>query len=69
MIVVRARRPATSPGPATTLAAGAPGRRVFGVAADVSSEADNARLFAFAEKEFGRLDVLVCNAGISGLRG
>jgi NAD(P)-dependent dehydrogenase (short-subunit alcohol dehydrogenase family) len=51
------------------LAAGAPGRRVFDVAADVSSEADNARLFALAAKEFGRLDILVCNAGILGAKG
>jgi len=53
----------------TALAAGAPGRRVIDVAADVSSEADNARLFAIVEKEFGRLDVLVCNAGILGAKG
>lgn len=51
------------------LAAAAPRRRVIEVAADVSSEADNARLFAVAEREFGRLDVLVCNAGILGAKG
>jgi len=53
----------------TALAAGAPGRRVIDVAADVSSEADNARLFGIVAKEFGRLDVLVCNAGILGSKG
>jgi NAD(P)-dependent dehydrogenase (short-subunit alcohol dehydrogenase family) len=53
----------------TALAAGAPGRRVIDVAADVSSEADNARLFGIVEKEFGRLDALVCNAGILGSKG
>jgi 3-oxoacyl-[acyl-carrier protein] reductase len=51
------------------LAAGAPGRGVFGIAADVSSEADNDRIFALAQEEFGRLDVLVCNAGILGSKG
>jgi NAD(P)-dependent dehydrogenase (short-subunit alcohol dehydrogenase family) len=51
------------------LAAGAPGRRVIGIDADVSSEADNARLFALAATEFGRLDILVCNAGILGAKG
>jgi NAD(P)-dependent dehydrogenase (short-subunit alcohol dehydrogenase family) len=51
------------------LAADAPGRRVIDVAADVSSEADNARLFGVVAKEFGRLDVLVCNAGILGAKG
>lgn len=51
------------------LAAGAPARRLFGIAADVSSEADNARLFALAEREFGRLDILMCNAGIMGSKG
>lgn len=51
------------------LAGGAPGRRVIDVAADVASEDDNARLFAAAEREFGRLDVLVCNAGILGAKG
>lgn len=53
-----------------TLAAGAPGRKVLGIAADVSSEADNTTLFALAEKEFGgKLDILVCNAGILGAKG
>lgn len=51
------------------LGAAAPGRRVQGVAADVASEDDNARLFAAAERAFGRIDVLVCNAGILGAKG
>lgn len=44
-------------------------RRVVDVSADVSSAADVARLFEVIEREFGRLDVLVCNAGIFGAKG
>ncbi len=40
------------------------GARVLEVAADVGREADAQRLVAEAEREFGRLDVLVANAGI-----
>ena len=45
------------------------GRDVVDVPADVSSPADVERLFDVAEKRFGRLDVLVCNAGIFGAKG
>lgn len=41
--------------------------RVFGVLADVADEGDVERLFATADREFGRLDVLVNNAGIARL--
>ena len=41
------------------------GARAEFVAADVTSEADWERLVATAEQRFGRLDVLVNNAGIS----
>lgn len=44
------------------------GRRVVGVAGDVTSEADCARVVGRVEDEFGRLDVLVNNAGVN-LRG
>lgn len=44
------------------------GRRVVPVVADVSSEDDVKRLVAQAEKEFGRADVLVNNAGVSFLK-
>jgi 3-oxoacyl-[acyl-carrier protein] reductase len=37
---------------------------LFGVAADVSIEADVANLFAFAEERMGGVDILVANAGI-----
>jgi 3-oxoacyl-[acyl-carrier protein] reductase len=40
------------------------GGRAFAVQADVSRQADVRRLFAEAKKAFGRLDVLVNNAGI-----
>lgn len=47
-----------------------PARTVAGIAADVSSEADNVRLFAEASRLFGgKLDVLVCNAGVLGTKG
>jgi 2-deoxy-D-gluconate 3-dehydrogenase len=44
------------------------GRRVVPIVADVSREADVSRLVGEAEKEFGRLDVLVNNAGVSFLK-
>lgn len=37
---------------------------VHGIAADVSAEADVARLFAFAEERMGGVDILVASAGI-----
>jgi 2-deoxy-D-gluconate 3-dehydrogenase len=48
--------------------AGKTGRRVVPVVADVSREEDVSRLMAETVKEFGRLDVLVNNAGVSFLR-
>ena len=36
---------------------------VYGVQADVSKPEDVQRIFDFAEKKFGRLDVLINNAG------
>ncbi len=44
------------------------GRRVVPVVADVSSEDDVRRLVHRAEKEFGKVDVLVNNAGVSLLK-
>jgi 2-deoxy-D-gluconate 3-dehydrogenase len=44
------------------------GRRVIPVVADVSREEDVSRLMGETVKEFGRLDVLVNNAGVSFLR-
>lgn len=38
--------------------------KVFGVAADVSSEDDVSSLFAFAVKQMGGVDILIANAGI-----
>jgi NAD(P)-dependent dehydrogenase (short-subunit alcohol dehydrogenase family) len=50
-------------------AAAAPGAQVFAEVADVSSEADVSRLSKIVEKQFGRLDILVSNAGIYGPKG
>ena len=44
------------------------GRKVLPVVADVSRESDVSRLVGEAWKKFGRLDVLVNNAGVSLLR-
>jgi 3-oxoacyl-[acyl-carrier protein] reductase len=48
---------------ATTSALSAHGTAVVGVVADVAKGDDVERLFATADKHFGRLDVLVTNAG------
>ncbi|TCC92390.1 MULTISPECIES: SDR family oxidoreductase [Pedobacter] len=40
------------------------GSRVIAVQADVSKVADIERLFAEAKKEFGKIDIIVANAGI-----
>jgi NAD(P)-dependent dehydrogenase (short-subunit alcohol dehydrogenase family) len=40
------------------------GRRAIALQADVSRRADVHRMFATADKEFGRLDILVSNAGM-----
>ena len=44
------------------------GKKVLAVQADCRSEADTKRLFQAAEKSFGPVEVLVCNAGISFVR-
>jgi len=44
------------------------GRRVVPLVADVSDEADVSRLVGEAEREFGKVDVLVNNAGVSFLK-
>ncbi len=52
-------------GAAAAQLAAASGRRAVGVKADVTSEADMERTAAFTMKEFGRIDVLVNNAGVN----
>jgi 3-oxoacyl-[acyl-carrier protein] reductase len=42
------------------------GGKAIAVQADVSKQADISRLFAETKKTFGRLDVLVNNAGVYG---
>ena len=39
------------------------GVEIYGIQADVSKEEDVKRIFDFAEEKFGRLDVLINNAG------
>jgi NAD(P)-dependent dehydrogenase (short-subunit alcohol dehydrogenase family) len=41
--------------------------RTFGLAGDSTREADNAEMVAAAVREFGRLDVLILNAGIAAV--
>lgn len=43
--------------------------QVSGITADVSKKADVNKLVAEAEKRWGRLDTLVCNAGVYGPKG
>ena len=66
-VVVTSTRRSEIEHSAATIAA-ATGRTVIGVAGDVSSESDCARVIEATEQAFGRLDVLVNNAGIN-LRG
>lgn len=46
-----------------------PGAQVLAECADISSEADVNRLAGVIEERFGRLDVLVSNAGVYGPKG
>jgi NAD(P)-dependent dehydrogenase (short-subunit alcohol dehydrogenase family) len=52
-----------------SLSARAPGRRVLSAAADVSRPEDAERLVTTAVDAFGRLDVLINNAGVYGPMG
>jgi NAD(P)-dependent dehydrogenase (short-subunit alcohol dehydrogenase family) len=49
--------------------AAAPGTKVLTIVADVSSEADVVRMANMVALEFGKLDILVSNAGIQGPKG
>jgi 3-oxoacyl-[acyl-carrier protein] reductase len=61
--VVMAARDATSISKAAAEVAAVHGARVIGVKADVSVPADVQALYDAAIKEFGRVDILVTNAG------
>lgn len=50
-------------------AAAAPGAQVFAECADVSSETDVSHLAEIVEQKFGKLDILVLNAGVYGPKG
>jgi NAD(P)-dependent dehydrogenase (short-subunit alcohol dehydrogenase family) len=50
-------------------AAAAPGAKVLAEPCDVSSEASVSRIAEMVEKQFGKLDILVSNAGIQGPKG
>lgn len=50
-------------------AAAAPGAQALAECADVSSEDDVGRLAKIVEKKFGKLDILVSNAGVYGPKG
>ncbi len=50
-------------------AAAVPGAQVFAERADVSAEADVGRLAEVIKKQFGKLDILVSNAGVYGPKG
>jgi NAD(P)-dependent dehydrogenase (short-subunit alcohol dehydrogenase family) len=47
----------------------APGRRVIDVAGDIASVDDVTRMIDACADAFGRLDVIVCNAGVFGAKG
>lgn len=44
-------------------------QKVYAKAADISKETDAKRLIAFALKKFGKIDILINNAGIYGPKG
>jgi 3-oxoacyl-[acyl-carrier protein] reductase len=50
-------------------ATAAPGAQAFAECADVSSEDDIRRLAKIVENKFGKLDILVSNAGVYGPKG
>ena len=62
-VAIVARRPAVLEEARQKLAREGKGK-VVGIAADVTKAADCARIFATAEKELGRVDVLLNNVGI-----
>ena len=63
-VAIVARRPQVLEESRQTLAREGKGK-VVGIAADVSKAEDCARVFATAEKELGRVDVLLNNVGSS----
>lgn len=68
-LLVCSRSAADVEAAASRLAGRHPGRRVVWTTADVASREQVAALFALAEREYGLLDVLACNAGIFGALG
>lgn len=68
-LVICSRKAADLQAARQEVEAGGFARRVIDVPADVSSPDDLARLFELVARDFGRLDVLVCNAGVFGAKG
>ncbi|HXF34580.1 MAG TPA: SDR family oxidoreductase [Candidatus Acidoferrales bacterium] len=68
-VLMCARNAADLEAARSAVAQEAPQRRVVARKADMTVEDDVAQLFETAASTFGRLDVLVCNAGIFGPKG
>jgi 3-oxoacyl-[acyl-carrier protein] reductase len=68
-LIICSRSVADVEGAAAQIALHHPARRVISTVTDVSSQAEVETLFALAQREFGRLDVLACNAGLFGALG
>ncbi len=67
-VIICGRDPGQLKAAVSRLAKGAPGRKVAGHPADVSSSEQVAGLFQFVDRQFGGLDILINNAGFGIFR-